>query len=488
MNDETPSTLSSLAWRTASTRFFGISASAVIVLATVLRYLAISRFSLGNDEIQEVRWSTLPFSQLIQATGADGVHPPLEYLVQSLLSRAGAAEWIRRIPSVVAGVLTVGLLVFLGSRWFGRTAGLVSGMLLACSPIHVRFSQEVRPYALGLFLLTASIAALEEYRRTGARWMAVVWFVAVLSSAYTLYFAGLISVLVSLAFIFAYRHSGLTRLWQRVPLFLLSWIGLYLPWLPFVLGVAARQPPVERELLDRSWLRYRLQVLGTGDWRVEPISLGSYAFWFLVVVGIALAWKHRSAAVAVFWLLVGGALQLLILQLRPHFPAVRYFLPSWLAAIVLAGFAIAGLERRSVLRAVGVAAVVLILFFDARTLAAYYDHGRPEWDKVAQYLREISEDDDRVVAANGWTFRNLGYYWNEQGLGRPGVSLERPSLEVIGPSWIIMAVCPMDPEAQGQIESLPLVRAFPMTNHCEIRFVKRGQRLRLPRGICSRDV
>lgn len=182
------------------------------------------------------------------------------------------------------------------------------------------------------------------------------------------------------------------------------------------------------------------------------------------------------------------SLQLAVLQLRPHFPAVRHLLPSWLGAVLLAGFTVSELSRRTSGRVLGWAAVLLVVVFDAGTLRDYYDHGRPRWNEVAMSLSASVRDGERLIAANGWVLRNLGYYWSERGLGRPGIPLERAGTELEGPSWIVTAVCPLDPDVEVQLRGLPVRRAFPMTNHCEIRFLPRGQRLHLPHGFCSKDV
>jgi hypothetical protein len=460
----------------------------ILLGAAALRCYGLDRFSMGNDEIEEIRWSRLPFFEMLHVTGADGAHPPLEFAVQALLTRAGASDPVRRVPSVVAGLLTVALSIVLSMKWFGEVAGLVTGALLSCAPIHVRFSQEVRPYSIGLLFLVGSLLALEEYRRGRKEWLAAVWFMAVLASGYTLYFAGLVSVLVSVAFLYAYRDTTLRRLWRRLPVVLLAWTILYAPWIPSVLSVAGRRPPVEHEVINSAWLRYRLQTLATGDWAVEPVSPGSYAFWALVLVGLGAALASRPGAVTAIWLVAGGLAQLLILQWRPHYPAVHHFLPSWLATVFLAGCAMAALNRRGIAGTLGWAAIALVLFFDAQTLVAYYDHGRPEWDGVAKYLRTSIRPGERLIAANGWAYRNLGYYWTDEGLGLAGVRLEHAGSELVGPAWLIMAVCPVDPGVRKEIERLPVRRVFPMTNHCEIRFVPPGRRIELPHGCCTPDV
>src|SRR4051795_1920454 len=101
---------------------------------------------------------------MLRLTASDAVHPPLDYLLQLGIERTGAPEWSRRLPSIVAGTATLLLAALLGRRWFGPAAGLGAALLFACSPTHVRYSQEVRPYALGLAFLFLTLWALDEYR------------------------------------------------------------------------------------------------------------------------------------------------------------------------------------------------------------------------------------------------------------------------------------------------------------------------------------
>jgi dolichyl-phosphate-mannose-protein mannosyltransferase len=472
----------------ATGRRFRHLAFVVLGVALLLRGVALDRFSLGNDEIDEVRWSRESFPRLLSLAAADGVHPPLEFSLQTLLTRAGAPEWARRVPAVLAGVGSVALTIFIATRWFGPLAGLVSGLFLAFSPIHVRYSQEVRPYSLGLFLLLASVAALDADRSRPRAGLAWLWFLSVAAAAYTLYFAGLFAGLLGIGLIALFRKTSLRHLWKALPLALAGWILLYLPWLPVVLSVARKTPPTGRETLDRAWLAYRLQVLGTGDWLVEPISPGSWAFWALVAIGIVLARRSRLAVLAAAWFVLGAGLLIAILQLRPHFPAVRYLLPAWLASVVLAGYAVSQMSSKRRLRLTSFVSVGLVLAFDLRTLSAYYDHGRPEWNEVAEYVRRNIGPHQRVVAVNFWTFRNFGYYWADAG---PGV-VQRPPLEwpgdrVSGPAWIVLAACPLRPEARGEIERLRLLSEFPLTNHCEVRFLPEGESVTLS-GICSNGI
>jgi len=470
-------------------RIYLAAAFLVVLIGSVIRGHALGRFSLGNDEIHEVRWSRLSWGEMLDAVKREGVHPPIDYVVQTLLDRARVEEWGRRLPSVLAGVATIGLTIFLAGRWFGPIAGIAGGLLLALSPIHVRYSQEVRPYALGLMFLMGSLAALEAFRQKPRTVHGIAWFLSILAAAYTLYFAGLIAALAGIAFLWAFRRTSLRPLWRILPLAVVGWILLYLPWLPVIFSAARSVPPgVAPERLDRAWAASRLQAFGTGDWKVESVSIGSWAFWLLVVAGVLAARRSRCAAVASFWLLGGAAIQLAILQLRPHYPAARYLLPSWMAAVMLAaaGVAFARARRTTWPWLAALVAVALVLAFDVRTLRSYFSEGRPQWREVAAFLRERAQPGESLVAANSWVFRNLGYYWNEAGEPPPTVALEHSRSDVAGPAWLVLAVCPTNAAARRELDALPLAAAYPRTNHCEIRYVPAGRTVRVA-GICLGD-
>ena len=458
----------------------------VLLLALAVRLIGIGRFSLGNDEIHEVRFAKLPLRECLWKVADDKVHPPLDYLLQRGLTELGVSDDARRLPAVAAGVAAVALVMLLATRWFGGTAGLIAGAILALSPIHVRYSQEVRPYALGLFFVVASLAALERHRRTGSSGSLALWLVAVLASAYTLYFAGIAAGLVGLLFIAAYRREGLERAWKFLPVAAVLLVAGYLPWLRYAWAAVRRAPPAPREEITWRWAGEHLEWLGTGDWQPRWPSAGSWAFWFLVVVGLVLAMRRREkpAVVCSLWLTIGLALQVTLLQIRPHFPAVRYYLPTWLAAVFLAGLGAGELVRLRAPRILGIAALLAVIFFDAQTLRAYYDNGRPNWDRVAIDLRAAVAPGHRVIAANWWTFRNLGYYWTDRSMGAPGIPIEEAGTGLQGPAWVVQASCIPDPEVAARLESLRRT-SYPYTNHCDVYFVPAETRIDTPHGYCS---
>jgi mannosyltransferase len=459
---------------------------AVLVLAAALRLTDLCRFALNNDEIAEVSWSRLPIHQTLSEAARDKVHPPLDYLVQHWMTSISATECARRVPSVIAGVATVALIMFIGLRIFGRRAGVIAGLFLSLSPIHIRYSQEIRPYSIGLFTMTAAIGALLEYRRTQRRRWVVAWFASMIVAAYALYFAAMVAGIASIAIIFIERKTTMGRLWRRLPFIIAAAALLYLPWMR-VLIAAMREPAfAQRDRLNTLWFSYRLQVLGTGDWRVEAISIGSAVLWLLALAGCVVAWRASPPGrTVVIWLIGGVAAEILVLQIHPHPSAVRHLLPAWIALFVLAGAGLSALTRLRFGTAAAAALCVIVVAADAATIRAYYDHGRPDWRGPAQFVASRVAKNERVFASNGWAEMNFGYYWREAGAPVP-LELLPPNVEMTlsGPAWIVIAGCPMDAAAHETIERQELRFELPYTNHCQVRYLRNGTTIHLPHAVC----
>ena len=464
------------------TRCFTLFAVLITLLAFGLRTYGLKQWSLNNDEIAEVRWASQSFGGMMKEVRNDLVHPPLDYILQHVMWLAGADEWQRRIPSVVFGTATVALLILLGRFWFSPGAGLAAGFLLALAPMHIRYTQEVRPYALGVCLIVIALYALERYARGGDRRWAIAWFVFVLLAGGTLYFAGMTAGVVSIARIFAGRNESLRLLWRRLPLIFVGWVVLYAPWLGIVLKVTARQPIVPRDELGKYWWLYRMHAFAAGDVPYERVSLGSWIFWAAVLVGLVLSFRHKLLRVAAVWFVGCTVLSIIVLQLRPHYPSPRYLMPAAMGAFLLAGAAIAALSRRSIGKAVAIGVVLLFTAFATITLDKYYRGTRSDWRAVAHFVYDRAKPGDTVILANPWVVRNFGFYWLSLP-NRPGVAVERFSTstrDFIGPAWIVTGQCQIRPV----LFPVGMMLELPMTEYSQVRYLRPGQRLPMNEEIC----
>ena len=454
----------------------------ILLVALVLRVQKLTRISLTNDEVAEVTWSGMPFGDMLDRVAIDMVHPPLDYIVQHAIGTLDPPEWVRRLVPVLFGVATVGLTIALGTMWCGELAGLLAGFFLAIAPLHVRFSQEIRPYSMALFFTVASLVALEVYARRKTITWAALWFLGVFFAAFTFYFAGMTAGVVSVARIYIDRRDRFVTLWHRLPLVFAGWALLYGWWVPIAVRAVRYHPSFAPDVLDWPWWRYRLHAFAAGDITDSTLNLGSVAFWCAVATGIVLSRKAQLLRMAVVWLVGCGAIEIIALHYRPHYSAARHLMPAWIGAMILAGAGVAIMFRRRWSAPIAAALALAFTIYSGMALARYFRGGRPDWRGVAEFVHARMRPGDTLIAANEWAGRNMGYYWERL----PPVPNTRAQQYVVspqtiaGPVWIVSGQCtPRAPMLSAQ-----LVKRFPETDAAELRYVPRGQSLPMDQPLC----
>jgi uncharacterized membrane protein len=181
----------------------------VLALALAVRIWGLGAQSFTMDEITELSTARLGVHAAIIT--ADGLPPLYNLLLQAWLKLTGTPEAARWL-SVVLGMLTIPAMYRLGRRVGGEEVGRLGALLLAISPIHVWYSQEVRAYPL--FILT-TVVALWRYEVARESDRPVDWFwygLAAVIGLYSHYYFALL--LVSLAAVEVLR-LGPPLNWRR---------------------------------------------------------------------------------------------------------------------------------------------------------------------------------------------------------------------------------------------------------------------------------
>ena len=139
----------------------------LVTAGVVLRFVAPPELWL--DEAQSVAIAHLPLPELFAALEQDG-SPPLYYLLLHVWTALfGTSATTVRSLSAVFSLLTLPLAWYVARRLAGRRAAAALGVLLATSPVLVRYASETRMYALLVLLSMAGIAAgAAVVRRPGA--------------------------------------------------------------------------------------------------------------------------------------------------------------------------------------------------------------------------------------------------------------------------------------------------------------------------------
>ncbi len=152
----------------------------VILLATALRLHGLGADSLWFDEIQQARTAVGQTPQYIIARHVRQAAAPLDPLLTGLVSNVGQSEFLLRFPAAFLAILTVALHIDLGRRLFGPREGLIAGLLLTISTLHVQYAQEVRTYSLLTFLAALALWLFWHAWRLGSSRYWVAWVVVAL--------------------------------------------------------------------------------------------------------------------------------------------------------------------------------------------------------------------------------------------------------------------------------------------------------------------
>ncbi len=414
-------------------RPFRAALAGIVAAGFAATLLRLGHFSYWLDEIRQSYWISGDWAYLWKSLRFDAVHPPLDYVAGKLFDALHPGDAGRKLLPALWGAGGVGAFGLLLARRGGPVLGLAGAALLAFAPYHVRFSQELRPYSLALFLLVLALVALDRFlERPGAARLAALYLLC-LGTAYTLYTAGLVLAIAAGALLledaFAAdpaRRRTARRFLAWSPLFALALALAYLPWTPVVLD-AMRRPPTAAPpppTLERAGRIAAFFAFAPGDG--AALSAGGAVFLLLAACGAWIAVARPGLRFLAVWGLGGAATIEALSRIHPHVDASRIFLPAGLAVTALAAVAVSALLARPVGRLPGVALLAAVLVLDARALRVYFRQGRPDWRPVAAYLRREAAPAERIFAENQHTQLCVAYY-------------------IVGPRWLFDATEGRDP-------------------------------------------
>ncbi len=124
----------------------------ILFLAFILR-LPLLNSSFWLDEAAQFLESARPLSAQLQIK--DDFQPPLMHLLTFFNIRFGilfglekTEWWLRLLPSLIPGVITIWAIYQIGLQISNRKTALLSSLFLTTSSFHIFYSQELRPYSL----------------------------------------------------------------------------------------------------------------------------------------------------------------------------------------------------------------------------------------------------------------------------------------------------------------------------------------------------
>ena len=149
--------------------FFVIATLLVLAIGGALRVYHLGHRSLWFDEALTANSSRGTLTHMMEAQRARGsapvVHPYILYLVEKVGDSAVAV----RMPSVLASLLAVFMMLVMVLAKVNRNGALFAAAILAVSASQVRYAQEVREYSLAVLFATLLIYCLLKWEATGSR-------------------------------------------------------------------------------------------------------------------------------------------------------------------------------------------------------------------------------------------------------------------------------------------------------------------------------
>lgn len=413
----------------------------ICLVGAVLRFYRLGEKGLWYDEITslisatghaaaqtsiDVELSSSRLTQLGQESHLADVlrvsqyepHPPLYFLLLNLWIRFfGTSEAAVRSLSAIVSIFSIPMIFVITSKLLNEKVGLMSAAIFSISSYQIYYAQEVRVYALVVFLGLLStflfLKILETHERKRGFWIG--YMLTAVSIFYAHYYGIFVILFHNLYLLFRWKTYGpLLKRWIMAQLV----VGLLFS--PMLVLVHYRtQTILSHE--DTLWLKKptpRLWPLTVFPTTVGKFSLGEeFNLWedtgrklprlgllalaIVVFGGLFLSglWAGRRnpeiLEVLLLWMFTSffAAVLLDLLLGRRATLISRYFIAISPPYYILLAWGIARLETRSR----RIAATALLTLLCGICLVRYYHDPKQQWREAAHYIDTKQDGNDLII-------------------------------------------------------------------------------------------
>lgn len=400
-------------------------------IAAILRFYRLGANSLWIDELATLLTARFPLGAIPGAAlQGDAFEPPLYFwLIHLVIDLWGESELVLRLPSAIAGVLTIPVVWRLMREvGAGRRAADLCALLVAVHPLHLWYSQEARPYALMIWAGLLSLLSLAMALRGGMprHWVgyAVFGAIALITHATGVVFPaiGFLWVLLSerpRRSILPYVAASLLMLVAIAPVLVLLGqavvgaestgspprpiTGLEIPYTLFTYVAGYSLGPAVRDIQDLGW---------AAAIRVQPVQTAVGVGVLAAAVLLAGRLRSRAAAFLAVLLAVPLAATFAGAVITSKAYNVRYTVPAAVGFVGLVSLAVSGLRPSQIKAAAGLL-VAVFLWADAQWFL-----GSRFWKEDSRAavacLRRTLPDGALVGIAPGYMASVVGHYAEQQ--------------------------------------------------------------------------
>jgi hypothetical protein len=364
--------------------------------------------------------------------------------------------YLYRLPSLVAGVLTIPL-VWLATRKAGRIEACIATILAASSYLLINFSSEARGYSLVIFFSIATYYLLERCLDSAAlRWRILLWICMGLGilSHLTFMFV-MVAAVVWLPYAGFRKHERWTSIMR-------NWLASFgvpaIALLFFCLLVVRRFKIVGGPPYDlTAVLAESISYLGGEGQIVSPLTtLWGAITLALVVNALFLMWRKGRSEWFFLFIVVLAAPATALLIHKPEVLFVRYFLINIFFAYIALSCLLAELSRRKTAGMIATALFLLVfLAGNGFQTARLLEYGRGGYREAIRFIGENSNRNPITIASDN-PVRNgkvIDFYKPYLPPGKEVLFLDRYG-SATPPLWFIRHIIGEPPEFSKGIKDI----------------------------------
>jgi len=434
---------------------------AIILAAVVLRLFDLGKTNFWYDEMASLRYAA--------DLSVFDVHPPFYYAILNILLKFNQSEFILRLPSVVAGILSVIFIYLTGRQLFDCKTTIIGTLLASISPIMIWHAQEARMYSQALLFAVMSVYFYLLILKNGSRFAWIGYAISAILAVYSHLYTGLIPLTLSLHLLL-FRRDLFFR-WAIAQIIV---VLSYLPWILILASLPTKQIGSGRtpSILHFFYNYYAFTSgysLGPtiNDLRTPQLSvivpylplIVPLAVITLVLIGAGaihlLRTNHQKAMLILLW----ATLPVLIAVIIPIFRQsmifnVRYVLVALPAYVWILASGITKLGQRS-----GAIALIVVITYNGISLYNHYFnplYTKEDVRSAATYVAQESSSDDHILVITvgslfNWYFHSSNLVMNNNESGAVSALVTRATADT-DTLWLIESRT-WQTDSRGEIRS-----------------------------------
>ena len=387
----------------------------IIFIGTFLRFYKLTYHHLWLDEVLTVNHSTGNFRTIISEL-KNWASPPLFYFLLNLWMKIfGKTEFVLRLLPAIFGIITIFLVYKVGTKMFNQNSGLIASFLLAISPFHIVYSQEIRMYSLLSLLCLISTYLL--YRAINEDKISL-WFCYAVIAELTLYTHnwGIFFLIAQNIYIFLFQTKNIKKFAFVQVLITL----FYLPWVPVVFHQTGNRDIflyLSRPSINDIKLTFEAFTgvgfgVGEGDVRLVQ-KWRDFALWmfaFLCIFGIVKEFKKykKEIILLIFCFLTTLLLAFFVSLKIPLYKPDKYTIIVFplFCILIAAGITnISGLLKLTI--------ILIITVLSSMSLFQYYFLIHKSYSKeIAEYIKHNCKNNDIASALPNFESIAVQYYYD----------------------------------------------------------------------------